>query len=438
MRIAYLVPGNGGRFYCENCQRDAAQLAALRQAGHDVVSVPLYLPPDKSQLAGRVSPLFFGAVGFYLRETVPLLSGMPAWLRRAADSPALLGLAARQSGTTSARGQAGLTITMIRGQDPVFRSEAAAVCNWLSGQFRPDVVHISNLLLIGLAPILRDSLGAPVVITLQDEHTWIDSFWPDLAAEAWDAIRRQCAAVDRFLPVSEYYRQFMAGRLGLDAERFTVVRPGVDAVRTPLRPEPPERRIGFLSRWSEAMGFGLLVDAFIELHRSGGFDDVGLLAAGGGTGADRAHLQACRRKLRQARLEHLVEFLPDFGDNARRGFLERASVLSVPSINGEAFGSFILEALAAGVPVVQPRCGGFSELVEEFQGGLLVPPGDTVALAQALGRLLADPELRGGIGRRARELVVTGRDIGAYARDLAAAYAAVLEPRGAAPAEARG
>jgi glycosyltransferase involved in cell wall biosynthesis len=436
MRIAYLVPGNGGRFYCENCQRDAAQLAALRQAGHDVVSVPLYLPPDTSQLGGRVTPLFFGAVGFYLRETVPLMRDMPAWLRQAADSPALLGLAARQSGTTSARGQEGLTITMLRGDDPVFRSEATAVCTWLAGHFRPDVVHISNLLLIGLAPILRAGLGVPVVVTLQDEHTWLANFRPGLSAQAWEIIRRQSGAVDRFLPVSAWYRDFIAARLDLPPERFTVVRPGIDA-RSPLRPEPSVRRIGFLSRWSAAMGFGRLVDAFIELHRDGGFADVGLLAAGGGTGMDRAHLRDCRRRLRRAGLDGLVEFMPEFDGAARRRFLERISVLSVPSVQGEAFGTFILEALAAGVPVVQPRCGGFTELVEEYHGGWLVPPGDTPALAGALGGLLADPELRGDIGRQARELVVASRGIGDYARDLAASYAAVLAGQGTAVTGAR-
>ena len=439
MKIAYLVPGNGGLFYCENCQRDAAMLPALRQAGHEVVSVPLYLPLGPDQTGGTVSPLFFGAVGFYLREAVPLLRSMPAWLRQLADSPAILSLAARQSGVTSARGREDLTLAMLNGDDPVFCSEAEAAAVWLRDHFRPDVVHISNILLIGLVPTLHRVLGVPVVISLQDEHTWLDSCRPDKAAEAWEAIRRQTPGVARYLPVSRYYRDFMADRLGLAADRVTVIGPGIDLAAYPVPDASPRRRVGFLSRWSEAMGLGYLVVAFILLRQRPDFADLGLVVSGGGTASDLPFLRRCGRRLERFGLREAVEFRADFSPAGRRRFLADTTVLSVPSVNGEAYGSFVLEALASGIPVVQPRCGGFDEQGEEGGGGLLVPPGDVAALAQALGELLADPLRRAEMGKTARETVASQRSLAAYARRLGEAYAAACATAAALyPAPAAG
>jgi glycosyltransferase involved in cell wall biosynthesis len=124
---------------------------------------------------------------------------------------------------------------------------------------------------------------------------------------------------------------------------------------------------------------------------------------GGGTPADAALATSIRRRV--ARAGGRAEFVHSFGQADRAKFLSSLTVLSVPIPDGEAFGTFILESLATGVPVVQPRAGGFTELVEDTGGGLLCEPGSVEALAGALGELLADRDRARAMGRRGREAV---------------------------------
>src|SRR5262249_13371822 len=88
---------------------------------------------------------------------------------------------------------------------------------------------------------------------------------------------------------------------------------------------------------------------------------------------------------------------PDHASKVR--FLQSLDVLSVPTNYHEPKGLYVLEAWANAVPVVQPAHGSFPELVEESGGGVLVPPNDTDALAQALRRLMEQPEERRQMGR---------------------------------------
>jgi glycosyltransferase involved in cell wall biosynthesis len=86
-------------------------------------------------------------------------------------------------------------------------------------------------------------------------------------------------------------------------------------------------------------------------------------------------------------------------------FLGSIDVLSVPTVYEEPKGLFVLESLAAGVPVIQPRHGAFPELLARTGGGLLVDPGDTTALATSLAGLLSDPARRKALGEAGRETI---------------------------------
>jgi glycosyltransferase involved in cell wall biosynthesis len=126
-----------------------------------------------------------------------------------------------------------------------------------------------------------------------------------------------------------------------------------------------------------------------------------------------------KRDFARRGLRARVRFLGSFQRSERIRFLSSLAVLSVPVPGGTAFGTFILEALAAGVPVVQPRLGGFTELVSDTAGGLLYEPNSPEALAEALAELLTDP-------RKAREMGEAGRRA-VRARYTAASMAACLE-----------
>ena len=160
MKIVHIVPGSGGTFYCENCMRDNALVKALRRMGHDVVMVPLYLPmfADDPELSEDV-PVFFGGINVYLQQKLALFRKTPRWLDRLADARWILELAARKAGTTRAAGLGDMTLSMLRGADGNQAKELDRLIKWLAENERPDIVHLSNALLIGLARRIRAVCG---------------------------------------------------------------------------------------------------------------------------------------------------------------------------------------------------------------------------------------------------------------------------------------
>jgi glycosyltransferase involved in cell wall biosynthesis len=142
-----------------------------------------------------------------------------------------------------------------------------------------------------------------------------------------------------------------------------------------------------------AKGLDTLVEAFLQLKTPG----ARLHIAGAMTSLDKKFVSSLRQKLGDR-----ADFLPNLDRAAKADFLRRLTVFSVPATYGEAFGLYVLEAQAAGVPVVQPRHGAFPEVLAATGGGLLCEPNQPAALAAALDGLLADPA-------RARQLGTAGR-----------------------------
>ena len=87
MKIAYVTPGSGETFYCQNCFRDSALLKSLTGLGHDVVKVPMYLPSGLEG-NGKIidTPVFYGAINVYLKEKLPFYRHAPEWIERLFDS----------------------------------------------------------------------------------------------------------------------------------------------------------------------------------------------------------------------------------------------------------------------------------------------------------------------------------------------------------------
>jgi glycosyltransferase involved in cell wall biosynthesis len=140
-------------------------------------------------------------------------------------------------------------------------------------------------------------------------------------------------------------------------------------------------------------GLDILVDAFLLLKQRNGFEDVRLVLTGGSTGDDAKFIKTNRKKLTKAGLLEQVDFHEDFIDAGRMEFFSKVSVLSVPVRMGEAFGLYLLEAMASGVPVVQPALGAFPEIIGSTDGGLLYDGNTPENLAESLARILEDSEL---------------------------------------------
>lgn len=133
---------------------------------------------------------------------------------------------------------------------------------------------------------------------------------------------------------------------------------------------------------------------------------VRLDIAGAVTADDHEFVRGLKDKLEQAGCADRVTWRPNVSLEGKLEFLRGLSVMSVPATYGEAFGLYILEAQASAVPVVQPRHGGFPEILAATGGGVLVEPDDVKALAEGLEALLLDPDKVRELGRQGREAVL--------------------------------
>ena len=426
MKFVHLSPGAGSSFYCENCLRDAALVLALRRIGHDAASVPLYLPmmTDASVDGHLKGKVFFGGINVYLQQKSRLFRRTPRWLDRLFDAPWLLRWAARKAGMTSGPDVGETMLSMLRGENGRQVKELDRLVTFLAEHDRPDVLSLSNALLVGLVRRMKQVLAIPVICSLQDEQGYIDSLDEPYRTRAWEILRARAAEIDAFIAPSDFYRREMIRRLGLPAERFHVIHNAIDPADLAPATAPPARRaVGFMSQMTASKGLDTLVEAFVLLRRRGQFDDVRLLIFGGATDADGPLIRQVRNRLGQAGLAGAAEFA-DFEKNSRPDrkleFIQSCSVMSVPTRQAEAFGFFVLEALACAVPVVLPAHGAFPELIAATGGGLLHEPNNPAALADTLAELLSDRARAALLGQAGRKAVLENFSADAMARQVEA------------------
>ncbi len=406
MKIAYVAPGAAG-MYCGTCIHDNTLAAALMELGHDVALVPLYTPIRTDEPPVAMPGIFYGAVNVYLQQALRLFRRTPRGLDRIFDSGAMLGLASRLAGSTDAASLGPLTLSVLRGEEGRQRKELARLTAWLA-EFRPDVVHLGNGLLIGLARGIHRATGAPVVSGLTGEDLFLDGLPEPHGSEVLEELRRRAAELAGFVAPSRYYAARMQELLAVPAERIHVVPLGLNLRHF----EAPQRQdgdapvsIGYLARICPEKGLHVLVDAFRRLVREPGAETVRLEVGGWVARRERSYLAALEQRLRGAGLGGRIAIHGELDAAAKRAMLRRIDLFSVPTTYREPKGLSVLEALAHGVPVVQPRHGAFPELIEATGGGLLVEPGSAAALATALLELVRDPERRRQLGRRGRAAV---------------------------------
>jgi len=430
MKILHIVPGSGGTFYCQNCLRDNLLVKALRQAGHDAVLLPMYLPmfADDDNLAGD-TPVFFGAVNLYLKYRYPLLRKLPGWCSRMLDSSCLLNWAARQSDSTSAQGLEEMTLAMLEGEQGVMKDEAEKLISWLAEHEKPDVIHISNPMLLGFIKKLKEKVTVPVVCSLQDEDQWINDMDKSFQEQIWALMAEQGRQIDLFIAVSNYYQNVVQEKMQISDERISVVYPGIEVnhyFKADIDGGLPV--IGYLSKISESLGFSILVDAFCELKAQNEFADLELHATGGVVGDDSKYLSRIKQQMAQSGWADALKIQPEFDASSRQQFLGKLTVLCVPVPDGEAFGSYILEAMAAGVPVVQPDAGAFPELVEATGGGIIYDPEDEQGLVKALQSLLSDPMRAREMGQQGRKAVLEKFTIDQMTENMLEIYQDLISP----------
>lgn len=394
--------------YCGNCFRDNALVRALRQQAHSVTMIPLYLPmtlEEDDQSAGV--PIFFGGVNVYLQQKSKIFAQLPQPLHQWLSSPKVLKWASGRAAKTRADELGELTLSMMRGEEGQQVAELEQLIGWLKDQKRPDIVCLSNALLIGLVRRIKTDLGTRIVCMLQGEDSFLDSLPSPIRDNAWALLSERAKEVDLFIAPSNYYGQLMAKRLSLPIHKLRVAYNGIDIHGFEPAGDPPTPPvIGYFARMCREKGLDTLVEAYLALRKRNRIPGLRLKVGGGCGPADEPFVTELQEKIEAAGLIQDVEFRPNLSRQAKQSFLRSISLFSVPALYGEAFGLYLLEAWASGLPVVQPRHAAFPELVEFTGGGLLCEPGSAEALANTLETLLRDPPKAQKMGNAGRTAVL--------------------------------
>ncbi len=428
MRIAYVAAG-AADMICGTCLHDNSLAGALLRAGHDVALIPTYTPLKTDGEDVSIGRVFYGALNVYLQQKAGAFRRTPAAFDRLLDKPGLIRRAARLGASTDPRELGDLTWSVLKGEEGYQAKELARLVAWLRDDFRPEIVHLTNSMFAGFARSLKRELGVPVVCSLQGEDLFLDQLREPWRSRALDVLRERAQDVDVFLANSDWYAGAMAELLRVDRGRVHVVPLGINLEafgdrsedQEELRPAEDPVTLGYLARICPEKGLHLLVEAFRILAADPAFKDRLRLRVAGWLGArDRGYFEE---------LAGNFEYVGEVDREGKSRFLRSLDVLSVPTTYQEPKGLFVLEALAHGVPVVQPRHGAFPEMLAATGGGLLVEPGSPEDLARGLARLIADPALRAELGRRGREAVRQRFTDAVEAENVLAVYRRVLSER---------
>jgi glycosyltransferase involved in cell wall biosynthesis len=399
MRILSLT-GGAGSMYCGSCLKDNALAAELLRRGHDVVLTPVYTPTKTDEKNVSGAHVFFGGISVFLEQHSAIFRHTPRVVDRLWDSSWALRLATKRSIKVDPKNLGEMTVSMLKGEQGFQAKEIHKLLAWLRTEKPFDLINLPYSLLLGLAEPLKRALKAPVCCTLQGDDLFLDELGEPHRGQSLELIRALSRHVDAFLAVSQYYVDYMPGYLGIPREKMRLARLGINTwefvPRTKRRDGP--FTIGYFARVAPEKGFHVLIDAYKHLRKRPRSEGSRLLAAGYLPPGHQEYLENARSVLRAAGLGDEFQYLGEMDRAHKIAFFHDIDVLSVPATYEEPKGMFLLEAMASGVPVVQPRRGAFPEIVENTGGGLIVDADDPQALADAILALKLDPLLASSLG----------------------------------------
>jgi glycosyltransferase involved in cell wall biosynthesis len=402
VKILSLSAG-AANMYCGSCMRDNALAAELIRLGHDVTLLPFYTPTltDEANVS-RQDQVFFGGISVYLDQHVPLFRKAPRFVHKLLDAPNVIKAFTSGSISVDAKQLGALTVSTLRGEEGHQRPEIEKLLEFLAAEDPPDIVNIPYTLLICLARPIKRVFDRPIVMTLQGEDLFLEALVEPYKTEALELVRGQIADVDMFIAVSDYYARFMRDYLRIPESKIRVGRLGVNttdlAVSTRASRDP--FTIGYFARVAPEKGLHNLADAYRILRTEKGLPPSKLLVAGYLPPEHKPYLERIAEGLRAAGLADEFVYRGTVERAKKVQFFHDIDVLSVPSPYHEPKGLYLLEAMACGVPVVQPNHGAFPEMIERTGGGVLARSDSGRDVADALYDVWKDPAGAAEMGRR--------------------------------------
>ncbi len=405
MKIVYLAAG-AANMYCGSCLHDNTLAAALLARGEDVLLVPTYTPLRTDEENVSDSHLFFGGINVYLQQKSSFFRHTPWFLDALLDHPSVIHWATRGGPSVDASKLGDMVVSMLHGEEGRQRKEIRKLVRWLRREARPDLVHLSNAMLVGMAREIH-KLGIPVVCSLSGEDLFLEQLAEPFYTQARSAICERARDVDAFVALNHYYADFMSGYMQVSRDRIHVIPHGLNLSGYGTRQNGGRREltIGYLARICPEKGLHNLVAAAELLLEDPSVPPFRVRAAGYLGERDRPYLDTIHKRTAAWQAPERFEYAGELDRAGKIAFLQSLDMMSLPTVYRESKGISVLEALANAVPVVLPNHGAFPELIDRSGGGVLHDPDRPADLAEKLKQLMQDPQQATAMGLRGQQVV---------------------------------
>lgn len=411
MKVAFLATG-AANMYCGSCMRDNTLVSAMKALGHQVSMLPMYTPLRVDEDSASEDYVFYSGIKTYILQQFPNRTPWRDALLNVAGAQALTKLLTRFDigSAVDPKANAELTLSMLRGENGNQAILLEEMVNALSRTVRPQVVHVTNTLISGPVREIKRALNVPIVCGLHGEDIFLDGLPAPYRTQAIELIRQNAAEIDHFIATSQYYADMYGPLVGIPPEKISIVWPGIALGDYHNIGDQPKSiagplTIGYLARMAPEKGLHLLAEAFISLVRSGDFPGLRLKVAGYMSSAYAKYIDGVRERLKQAGVADQVDIIGTASRQQKLDFFRSIDVFSVPAVYPDPKGLPMLEALASGVPVVQPDHGAYPELIRATQGGLLHQPENHQDLAEKLAHLLRNAVMREEFRKQGRAAI---------------------------------
>lgn len=306
---------------------------------------------------------------------------------------------------------------------PFYFAAGAATILVYGVQRRIEVLHLhmaeyGSVLRKGLLVYLGKVLGIPVVIHMHSAK--FTTMWETASPRRKSAMLAVFRHSDAIIVLGEFWRKYLVNNLNQPAAKVHIIPNGVPDPGPSLRRSAAGAEtlnILLAGTVGQRKGIGDLLEALARPHlREFSWQ---LSIAGGG------EVELYREKARQLGIANRVNFLGWVNLDEVSRLMRSADIFVLPSYQ-EGLPMAIIEAMANALPVVSTPVGSIPDMIRDGETGMLVPPGDSSALAAAILRLLQSPELRASIGLAARELYLRELTVSAMCERIEAVFNGVI------------